>query len=160
MNKVNLSNNGLVLYLDEWPEIVTDDQIDTFYYWSICCFSTGVAASCVCQSKGHPPSRLLLLVCLWMVHNGREGKRRDFWGEVWKGACCIDCVWVVNRSLLGSMVEVIKQRCRQDVVYVRPAICSTLTCCCGCKVEGWEAYSVSQRLTGIVSKCCSVCCFL
>lgn len=32
MNKVNLSNNGSVLYLDECPEVVTDDQTDTFYY--------------------------------------------------------------------------------------------------------------------------------
>lgn len=36
-------------------------------------------------------------------------------GETQKAACCIDCVWVVNRGPLGSMFRVIRWSCRRRV---------------------------------------------
>lgn len=111
-----------------------------------------------------PPVCYCWSVCAQCTMAGRQaGKRREFVGEVWKAACCIDCVWVVNGFLLGSMVEVIKRRHRQDVPHVWPAICSTLTCCRGCEVERlrkrhtvWCILSVSEVKRN--SKCYSVWC--
>lgn len=53
-----------------------------------------------------------------MVH--MEDKRGES-EEAWKATCCIDCVCVVNGMLFGSMVQVIKQRLKQDVTYIWPS---------------------------------------
>ena len=66
----------------------------------------------------------------------RGGEVWRFGGlEVWKAACCIDFVRVVNGFLSGSMVETIKNggAGRMSLRFNQPSA-PTLTCCCGCGV--------------------------
>lgn len=123
MSKLNISSNGCILYLK--PKSLVDNQTDTLQY-----------AYRLFVRDIFPP----VCHCCLSVSSAQWQGRGEILGEVWKAACCIDCAWAEN--LFGSMVEVIKQRHRQDVACVRPSICSTLTCCCGCKVGRIEAYSM------------------
>lgn len=106
MSKANISSKGLV-----FNEVLDELSL----YISIClsnnCFSTSIHA-CAIVGDILPPVCYCCSVCERCT---MAGKSRDFQGggEVWKTACCIDCVRVVNGILLGSVVEVIKQEgCR------------------------------------------------
>lgn len=75
-------------------------------------------------------------------------------GELWKTACCIDCVCFVNGILFESMLVVIKWR--QKATNIQPTICSALTCSLGCSERRWKKRkTVRCVLTGtdIASLC-------
>lgn len=78
-----------------------------------------------CQTQRHPPSScLLLLLRLWSLHKGREGRRSDSGGRFGKGSSLL--YWLFMGCLSGSMVEVMKRRHTQDVLYFHQTICFVL----------------------------------
>ena len=94
-----------------------------------------------CHSLGHPPLRAAIVGVSVKGAQWQQGEEESFSWEVWKPACCIDFVWVVNGFLSGSMVEAIKSGGAGGMSprFNQPSAL-TLTCCCAYSVLCLKEY--------------------
>lgn len=91
--------------LESWWGVFFDVPVDLLFQ--------RLCQGCVKVRDVLPPG--IYCFTISSVHNSRDGARGDYGGETQKAACCIDCVWVVNRGPLGSMFRVIRWSCGQRV---------------------------------------------
>lgn len=107
---VDITSSVCGLYVNEWKLGVMMRWV--FLIYQLTCYFN----ACVRDvSKWGTSFLWASIVSLSLVCTIAETGQGEIMGETQKAACCIDCVWVVNRGPLGSMFRVIRWWCRQRV---------------------------------------------